>query len=49
MLQQVHFGIEFDLFLFGEGIPPRFEFMGVFDFPCHVINITPMEYNINGI
>src|SRR5215469_4059547 len=29
--------------------PPCFEFIGVFDLPCHLIYITFMEYNFNGI
>lgn len=44
------FGVEFDLFLFSEVVPPRFEFSGVLDFPAmREDTITSMEYNINGI
>lgn len=49
LFQQTHLGIEFDLFFFGESVPPCLEFIGVFDLPCHERTITPMEYNTNGI
>src|SRR5260370_34926703 len=44
LLQQAHFGGEFDLFLFRESVPPCLECFGVRYLPSHVI-----EYNLHGI
>src|SRR5579859_1349998 len=49
LLQQMYLGIEFNLFFHGQSIPPSLEFVGVLDLPCHISNITSMEYNVNGI
>lgn len=49
LLQRMYLGIEFDLFFFGESVPPSLELLGVFDLPCHAANITRMEYNVNGM
>src|SRR5215469_8601342 len=49
LFQKAHLGVKFNLLVFGEAIPPRLEFIGVFDLPCHGTNITHMEYNVKGI
>jgi hypothetical protein len=40
LFQQTHLCVEFDLFLLGKAVPPRLEFIGVFDLPCHLTNMT---------
>jgi hypothetical protein len=49
LLQEMYFGIQFDLLFFGESVPPSLELLGEFDLPRHTMNITPKEYNVNGI
>lgn len=50
LFQQVHLGIEFNLFFFGETIPPCLKLIGVLDLPCHSKTIiTYMEYDFNGM
>ena len=49
LFQQAHFGVKFNLLLFGQVVPPRLEFIGVFDLPCHLTTITHMEYNVDGM
>lgn|SRR5215467_960635 len=49
LFEEMYFGIQFDLFFFGEAIPPGLELIGVLDLPRHPTNITYMEYNFDGI
>jgi len=41
LLQLADMGVDADLLGFGEGIPPRTELVGVFDWPFHWMNTIP--------
>ncbi|HMD18358.1 MAG TPA: hypothetical protein VKH18_16950 [Terriglobales bacterium] len=42
-LQQFNLGADFDLLIFGQGVPPGLELAGELDFPCHGDSIPCME------
>jgi len=48
-LQQQDLGVNFFLFSGAETVPPTLKLISEFNFPCHRRNITPVEYDVNGI
>jgi len=43
LLQQLNLGADFDLLIWGQGVPPSLELAGELDVACHVLNIPYKE------